>query len=154
MRLRDYQEAAASRKALAEIAAICDGADTGGLDAIVAIYNIAKAALADATTEKSSAVGNAAAMRHALAIMYDWILKAGNVYGYPDTEQKRRQLYGMMTKDLSAPARNCDRFATVKDAAIAFARERQDAPHPCPDFTFSAWLFAPAAERKGDNDGK
>lgn len=71
------------------------------------------------TTEKSSAVedrfrdvtkmiGNAAAIRHALIVMYDWILKAGNVYGYPDTEQKRRQLYDMMTKALSAPPRNCD----------------------------------------------
>lgn len=54
---------------------------------------------------------------------------------------------------LSAPPRNCDRFATVKDAAIAFARERQDAPQPCPDFTFSAWLLAPATEKKGGNDG-
>lgn len=53
-------------------------------------------------------VGNAAAIRHALIIMYDWILKAGNVYGYPDTEQKRRQLYDMMTKALAAPPRNCD----------------------------------------------
>ena len=52
---------------------------------------------------------------------------------------------------LSTPPRNCDRFATVKDAAIAFARERQDAPHPCPDFTFSAWLFAPATKQKGEN---
>ena len=48
---------------------------------------------------------------------------------------------------LAVPPRNCDRFATVKDAAIAFARERQDAPQPCPDFTFSAWLLAPAAAK-------
>ena len=55
---------------------------------------------------------------------------------------------------LAAPPRNCDRFATVKDAAIAFARERQDAPQPCPDFTFSAWLLAPAPEQKGANNGR
>jgi hypothetical protein len=46
------------------------------------------------------------------------------------------------------PKRNCDRFDTVKDAAIAFARERQDAPQPCPDFTFSAWLLALARRTK------
>lgn len=52
--------------------------------------------------------GNNAAMRKALIVVYDWILKAGYVHGYPDTEQKRRQLYDMMTKALSKPARNCD----------------------------------------------
>lgn len=50
---------------------------------------------------------------------------------------------------LTAPPRNCDRFATVKEAGIAFAREKIDAPQPCPDFTFSAWLFAPAKEQEG-----
>lgn len=52
--------------------------------------------------------GNLQKMRRALTIVYDWILKAGNVYGYPDTEQKRRQLYDMMTKALASPPRNCD----------------------------------------------
>lgn len=51
--------------------------------------------------------------------------------------------------EIGRPRRNCDRFDTVKDAAIAFARERQDAPQPCPDFTFSTWLLAPATEQEG-----
>ena len=55
------------RTALEEIAAICDGADTGGLDERTAIYNIAKAALADATIEVSSVVGNMASLREAMA---------------------------------------------------------------------------------------
>ena len=46
---------------------------------------------------------------------------------------------------LAAPVRNCDRFATVKDAAIEFSKLRNN-PHPCPDFVFSEWLLAPAAE--------
>lgn len=102
------------------------------------------------------APGNAAAMRHALGIVYDWILKAGNVHGYPDTEQKRRQLYDMMTKALSAPPRNCDRFASAEEAVAAFAdhlrawenahgihSEYPDHPVQVPAGAF-AWLFAPA----------
>lgn len=50
---------------------------------------------------------------------------------------------------LAAPPRNCDRFATVKEATEAFARERQDMPHPCPDFTFSRWLLTPVKKEGG-----
>jgi hypothetical protein len=46
---------------------------------------------------------------------------------------------------LAVPVRNCDRFATVKDAAIEFSKLRNN-PHPCPDFVFSEWLLAIAAE--------
>ena len=41
------------------------------------------------------------------------------------------------------PLRNCERFDSVKEAAIAFAHERKDQPQPCPDFMFSAWLLDP-----------
>ena len=50
---------------------------------------------------------------------------------------------------LAAPARNCDKYATVKEATEAFARERQDMPHPCPDFTFSRWLLTPVKKEGG-----
>jgi len=50
---------------------------------------------------------------------------------------------------LALPLRNCDMFATVKDAAIEFSKLRNN-PHPCPDFVFSEWLLAPAAERQGE----
>ena len=50
---------------------------------------------------------------------------------------------------LAAPPRNCDRFATVKEAAIAFAAEVKNQPHPCPDFTFSTWLLSPVTEKEG-----
>ena len=56
-------------------------------------------------------------------------------------------------KALSAPPRNCDRFKSVKEAAIEFSK-RRDNPQPCPDFTFSAWLFATAEEREGEGDGR
>ena len=45
------------REAVEAIAAICDGADTGCLNALVAIYNIAKAALA--APPRNCAVGTA-----------------------------------------------------------------------------------------------
>lgn len=61
------------------------------------------------------AVGwNVAKMRKAMLVVYDWILKAGLVHGYVDTPQKRRQLYDMMTKALSAKPRNCDVGTAVK----------------------------------------
>ena len=69
-------------------------------------------------------------------------------------EGELQEAYCKAEAALDAPPKNCDRFATVKDAAIAFARERQDAPQPSPDFTFSAWLLAPASEKKGGNDGR
>lgn len=68
----------------------------------------------------SEPVGNVAKLREALIIVYDWILKAGHVYGYSDTEQKRRQLYDMMTKALSAPPRNCD-VGTAKEQSVRMA---------------------------------
>ena len=64
--------------------------------------------------------GNIQKVRKALIIVYDWILKAGYVNGYPDTEQKRRQLYDMMTKALSEPERNCD-VGTPEEQAKRFA---------------------------------
>ncbi len=106
---------------------------------------------------QSESVGNAAAMREALVevrfklpyfLQYMRLRRTDDDGGYYD------RLLATINAALSAPPKNCDRFNSVKDAAIAFARERQDAPQPCPDFTFSAWLFATAAERKGGNNGK
>ena len=96
--------------------------------------------------------GNAAAMREALEHASYFLRRhyTGAVYA-PDGETLIycEDVAKIVDAALSAPPRNCDRFATVKDAAIAFARERQDAPQPCPDFTFSAWLFALATEKEG-----
>jgi len=60
---------------------------------------------------------------------------------------------------LSAPARNCDMYATYAEAAEAHkeyatayimrASNKFDSP-----MEFDEWLFAPAAERKGDGDGR
>lgn len=104
--------------------------------------------------------GNAAAMRVALD---QCELFLGNVsrHGHPTLNPGDKctacvdvdELRGMVCRALDAPPRNADRFATVKDAAIAFAREKTDAPQPCPDFNFSAWLLAPATEKEGESNG-
>ena len=118
-------------------------------------------AKARAAITASMPVGNAAAMREALVAVKKSIDGIGESSLDCDPTilmaaltQVCARLSAKIERALSAPVRNCDRFATVKAAVIAFARERQDAPSPCPDFTFSAWLLAPATERKGDNDGK
>lgn len=105
----------------------------------------------------NAAPGNAAALRAALERAIDAIqtmialydeehtaaVKTGATWKRSDTSAVD-EIVEQARAALAAPARNCDRFATVKDAGIAFARERKDQPLPCPDFTFSAWLFAPA----------
>jgi len=58
---------------------------------------------------------------------------------------------------LSAPPRNCDRFATVDEARKAHEEYRGDYIMRASnifDFPmeFEAWLFAPATEKEGGND--
>jgi hypothetical protein len=90
--------------------------------------------------------GNNAAMREALVAIRKALLLDS---GMGTCTAFHAEVDRLTAAALAAPPRNCDRFDTVKDAAIAFARERQDAPQPCPDFTFSAWLFAPAKKKEG-----
>lgn len=91
---------------------------------------------------------NGAAMRDAL-VQISGIAEAHFAGGAPNPYT----ISDIANAALSAPPRNCDRFSSVKEAAMAFAAEVRDKPHPCPDFTFSAWLYAPATEQKGETDG-
>lgn len=118
------------------------------------------------TAENSSAVGDAAAKREAVTASHGLgdaakLREALKKVAESSAEIMERVRYkdGLVFNTanyiadvartaLAEPPRNCDRFATVKDAAIAFARERQDAPQPCPDFIFSAWLFTKAKGEK------
>ena len=92
----------------------------------------------------TSVVAIRCASNHDVVVRYDLVL-------HPHTLNLAEDRCDRMNREaeIGRPRRNCDRFDTVKDAAIAFARERQDAPQPCPDFTFSAWLLAPATEQEG-----
>lgn len=121
---------------------------------------------AAATTEKSSAVGNAAAMRESLvAIRKALLLDSGMG---PCTEF-HAEVDRLTATALSTPARNCDVFgseAERRDAFIAWYNETfdlkgSDAIDTCDlkhdvdgilhDYIY--WLLAPAAERKGEVDG-
>ena len=88
---------------------------------------------------KHSSVGNAAVMRKALMDIDKAVWHGGR------TTQGEKDAHWLATTALTTPPRNCDMFATVKDAAIGFSKLRNN-PHPCPDFVFSEWLLAIAEE--------
>ena len=88
---------------------------------------------------KHSSVGNAAVMRKALMDIDKAVWHGGR------TTQGEKDAHWLATTALTTPPRNCDMFATVKDAAIEFSKLRNN-PHPCPDFVFSEWLLAIAEE--------
>ena len=108
---------------------------------------------------QQDAVGDAAKLREALKRIVDerGILDFCHNNISSKTWEDWDKIYKTLRKwideamsALAAPPRNCDRFETVKEAAEAFARERQDMPHPCPDFTFSRWLLTPV-KKEGEN---
>lgn len=110
------------------------------------------------TAEKSSAVGNAAAMLGAMLAIRDINdRRPHDADGY--------EINDIINDALSAPARNCDIYKNKKDAEAAFISE--ECKHPCGNCTINDkygcalvhecgvdWLFAPAAERKGEGDGR
>lgn len=104
-----------------------------------------------ATCSKSSQVGNTAKMRKALEGVRDWLVVHN---AYVDTEREIVKLNAA----LSAPPRNCDLYATPKEAGEAFISESCE--NPCGNCTVSDechnplihecgvnWLFA---EAKGE----
>lgn len=109
------------------------------------------------TTEKSSAVGNAAAMREAAALALSLLdLKEG--VPYKIVSQKDLDF---MKAALAKPPRNCDRYTTFNDAIGALADKRgwHDGKWNSERYCILAqWLFAPANEKgatdeKGETDG-
>ena len=104
-----------------------------------------------------AASGNAAKLREALTdaekTLYD---SSRSMYGIPP---HLHALLARIRAALSAPPRNCDRFATVDEARKAHEEYRGDYIMRASnkfDFPmkFEAWLFAPATEKEGGNNGK
>lgn len=99
-------------------------------------------------------VGNSAAMREALVKIHDLTNALDEKCGVDPVE-----IRDIARAALSAPARNCDMYATYAEAAEAYkeyatayimrASNKFDFP-----MEFDEWLFAPAAERKGEGDGR
>lgn len=135
------------------------------------------------TAEKSSAVGNAEAMREALVTAKKAICHHAEyvcrklAWENGNTQSNciimlcaHRDLCEAKTaiqEALSAPARNCDRFADELDAQLAFLNEvwlisvdretmlERDKYENWTDEMrkrYGKWLLAPAAERKGEDD--
>lgn len=115
------------------------------------------------TTEKSSAVGNAAAMREAL----EAILKEANTQYWNDNGIDITWLMEKAKAALAAPARNCDLYASATEALkaqdVAFNEDNfknGECKLGCPgcdDGLINCeilWLFATAKERKGEGDGR
>ena len=131
---------------------------------------VAKMETTTPTCEKSSQVGNTAAMREALEDARRFVSASAQ---RTDRDllimDEKRGAYVLTPKEtlikiddaLSTPPRNCDRFATAKEAGEAFISETCE--NPCGYCTVSDechnplvhecgidWLFA---EAKGETDG-
>ena len=113
---------------------------------------------------ETTTVGNAAAMREALDAALRFI---GNleIEPYSPLDEAASELRQRIMDALSAPARNCDRFADELEAQLAFLNEvwlisvdretmlERDKYGNWTDemrTRYGRWLLAPAAERKGE----
>ena len=108
------------------------------------------------TAEKSSAVGDCAKLREALVkcreIALQWQAdEAAGVAGTTDKPHARSAAEAVIDMEfeinaaLTAPPRNCDRFATVDEAIGAY---RQTHKYMVVN-VFLDWLFAQATEKEG-----
>ena len=96
------------------------------------------------TSEKSSAVGNAAAMREALDMLLG--LFDSELVEYSDScdTSDTAQIQYVIDKAnaaLSAPPRNCDRFATLDDARNAFFADYVPDETCSSAAAFAIWIF-------------
>lgn len=107
--------------------------------------------LGDALTcEKSSQVGNAAKMREALVKIL-WCLE----WMFNNTDNKSLQSHlcepiVLAKSTLFAPPRNCDRFKTKEEAALAYAREANAFIPQSILWQIGEWLDWIFAEAKGE----
>ncbi len=116
------------------------------------------------TAEKSSAVGNAAAMREALVAI-------GETYREHPYDHDDDAIANIVDVALAAPPRNCDLKECSSDDGMISAHERfceswHDDGNYCSDCPYNnhkskqlitcreRWLLAPAAERKGEDDAE
>ena len=150
--------AAAMREALVMFVRAYEQTDEmANIEDTARAYELARAALADSTTEKSSAVGNAAAMREALKQALYFLRRhhTGAVYA-PDGETLTfcEDVAGVVDSALSAPPRQCDRFADAEAARQAWLDDAENWDEfGSPRLELHEWLFATVAEREGEGDG-
>lgn len=90
--------------------------------------------------EEKRAHGNSAEMREALIYVRDLMRRVKD-----GDRVSSFAFLGVVEHALAAPARNCDRFQTAKDAVEGYiaAHPHDDEPDAS---TYGSWLFAPAKE--------
>lgn len=106
--------------------------------------------------------GNAAAMRATLVDVKKSIDDIGASSLNCDPEvimmsltQVCARLSAMIERALSAPARNCDKFTDAESARQAWLDDAENWDEfGSPKLELHEWLFALAAERKGEGDGR
>ena len=107
--------------------------------------------MSDATCEKSSAVGNTAAISEALKE-----IRARLVYLYGRTDgtfnpPALKEVYEIADTALSVPPRNCDVLSDTQEALAAIHEDRGYVNNPIDERRLTVeWLFA---EAKGETDG-
>ncbi len=115
----------------------------------------------------AEAVGNAAKLREALIkcyqLAYEWEANeregiVGVEPGAKDSTETLFDIQQITTAALDAPPRNCDRFGSCVEARAEWWKyevlPRVEGVVGGTEPPFEEWLFAPATEQKGENDGK
>ena len=110
--------------------------------------------------------GDAAKLREALKRAWLFVSATRESFAFVHEGRiERDKLCDDIDAALSAPSRNCDRFATVDEARKAheaicekYGKCHNGCPlnneeHYSAFDCFEAWLFAPATEKEGGNDG-
>lgn len=111
--------------------------------------------------EKSSEVGNVAAMREALESCLDFIMRLDRAFN-PLMQNLLEDAIAKANTALAAPPRNCDLYATRPEMSMAYETYRKSAMKRYGNgltgriptvkqkpMTYDEWMLAPAAERKG-----
>ena len=96
--------------------------------------------------------GNVAKLRetlHDIGNACAWIADNNATDPTGQTQRYLRDIVVKVKEALDSPQRNCDKYPPLREAMIAFAKEKKDLPYPTPDFTFSAWLLEIAKDEKG-----
>ena len=105
---------------------------------------------------------NSAAMREALkkCILYITCAESvgiGTITLNDKVKLGPKKIIKSAKEALAAPPRNCDRFGSYAEARAEWWKTevlpRVDGVVSGAEPPFDEWLFAPAAERKGDSDG-
>jgi hypothetical protein len=125
----------------------------GRTDGVENMLDIWAERIQEIAKRERAPVGNAAALREALSdacyAMFNFLKTQNGGY------EEMANALDKSKAALSAPARNCDRFADAESARQAWLDDADNwDDFGSPTLELYEWLFAPAEERKGEGDGR